>query len=140
MFLTHITYVTHGSGLMRICSSNSILYWVVYFLPHMLHSPAQNYSIVSVVCVYILGLLYWVVYFVQHMLHSPAQNNYSIVFVVCVYILGLAQQRNVASPAIVGEAHQVNECEQIYTVWTQAMGRVGYKKWADLAPAMGRVG
>ena len=76
------------------------------------------------------------------MLHSPAQN-YSIVSVVCVYILGLAQQRNVASPAIVGEAHQVSECEQIYTVWTelaQAMGRVGFKKWADLAPAMDRVG
>ena len=56
----------------------------------------------------VIHLLYLFVHFLPHMLHFPAQN-YSIVFLVRLYILGLAQQRNVASPAIVGEAHQVSE-------------------------------
>lgn len=40
-------------------------------------------------------------------LSSPEIN--CIVYVLCINLLGLAQQRNVASPALVGEAHQVSE-------------------------------
>ena len=44
------------------------------------------------------------VYPLPHMLHLPTQT-YSLAWYVCFLILGLAQQRNVASPTLVGEAH-----------------------------------